>query len=149
MLGKALILMVFAISANLHAQDISSDVYVDTSQDFIAFELTNGGFDMQLNVSGPQGFSRSQKYAANELAYVDVIDAKGRQLADGLYKYEIRPVPTVTISREESSAMPDRNDLYHKTQIEVSPVSGNFRVLNGRIADDLIVEAESQKQAGS
>jgi len=150
MLPRIVVLLAAAsLASAIHAQEFADSVFVDTSQDFIAFELANPEFDMQLNVSGPKGFSLSQKYAANELAYIDVVDARGSRLADGLYKYEIRPVPTVMITREESSAMPDRNELYHKAQIEVSPVSGSFRVLDGRIVDDLAVESDAQNQAGS
>ena len=103
MLKKSIVLLALALAAQAQAQSAGNDVLVEEFDDFVAFELDNNNADMQLSISGPNGFFRSEKHPGNQPAFVEVRPFGGGSLEDGLYKYEIVPVPQVAYSREESS----------------------------------------------
>jgi len=141
MLRKVAILLTVAFAGNVQAQDVSTDIQVETFADFVAFQLNNTAFDMNVKVSGPADYSFSRDYSDSQVAYLELQGDSGEVMVDGLYKYEIKPVPVNRISREASSAMPDRNTLYGKSAPKVSPVSGTFRILDGQVVDPNLVEA--------
>ena len=103
--------------------------------DGILFDVKGGDVDLQVDVSGPGKAMYSKHYAYAESVFFNINDASGVALPDGLYKYEARPLPAVSISREESSRMKDRNVLQGKTDAKLSPVSGSFRIVNGGVID--------------
>lgn len=128
-------LLMIALVGNVQAQDVSNDIQVNRFTDFVAFELNSDAFNMNVSIAGPDNYSFAREYQGSETAFFDLTDASGGAMADGLYKYEIKPVPVRRFSRAESSAMPDRNTLYGKSAAKVSPVSGSFRVVNGQVVD--------------
>jgi hypothetical protein len=141
MLRKMAVLLSVALAGNVQAQDASANIQVETFADFVAFQMNNSAFDMNVKVSGPSDYTLSADYPGSQVAYLDLLGENGDALADGLYKYEIKPVPVKRISREASSAMPDRNTLQGRSAPKVSPVSGTFRILDGQVVDPDRVEA--------
>jgi hypothetical protein len=135
----ALLCILPALTAN--AKGFGGDIQVETFSDFVMLNMHNEGFDMAVQISGPAGFMESRMLPGSGAAYIDVVNAKGQRLADGLYKYEIKPVPAVSLSREESAAMVDRNVLVGKSADKVSPVSGSFYIVGGQIMDAQMTEA--------
>ena len=132
--------MIVSLAGNVQAQDVSADVQVQLFSDFVAFELDNDAFNMNVTISGPHDYSFTREYSGSETAYLDLAREGGGVMADGLYKYEIKPVPVRRFSRAESSAMPDRNTLYVKSAVKVSPVSGSFRIVDGQVVNAGISE---------
>ena len=131
-----LIVLMVAAAANANGVDKSgASIQASQHPDGILFDVRGGDVDLQLNVSGPGKAVFSERYAYAESVFFNINDASGVALPDGLYKYEARPIPAVTISREESSRMPDRNVFYGKTDAKMSPVSGTFRIVNGGVVD--------------
>jgi hypothetical protein len=131
-------LLICSLAGNVQAQDVSADIQVQLFSNFVAFELNNDTFDMNVNIAGPADYFFSQTYPGTKTGYHDLANADS--MADGLYKYEVKPVPVRQISQRVSSAMPDRNTLYGRSAPKVSPVSGTFRVLNGQIFDAQLPE---------
>lgn len=131
-------LLIISLAGNVQAQDVSADIQIQLFSDFVAFELNNDAFNMNVNIAGPADYFYSQTYPGTETAFLDLANANG--MADGLYKYEVKPVPVRQISQRVSSAMPDRNTLYGKSAPKVSPVSGTFRILDGQIVDAQLPE---------
>lgn len=122
------------------------ELQVQTYSDFVVFDSLDDTVDLQVNVSGPDGFRLTERRSGAEPAVVDLLDKSGNRLADGLYKYEVYAVPRVTIPREISSAMPDRNEVREQIGPGPSPLSGSFRVLDGEIMDGLEVEAGEEER---
>ena len=138
-MNRILIMLVaMAVATGASAKDTEkSGASIQASQhpDGILFDVRGGDVDLQLTVSGPGKAVFSQRYAYAESVFFNINDASGVALPDGLYKYEAKPIPAVTISRQESSRMKDRNVLYGKSDPKVSPVSGTFRIVNGGVID--------------
>jgi hypothetical protein len=141
--NKLLISLVFLVGS-LQADPASENMTAEVYPDFVVFENLGDDTDLQVRVSGPQGEVLSRRQSGAEPVFVELQDASGQTLADGLYKYEVFAVPRVTIPREVSAAMPDRD--VHREQVGPgpSPLSGTFRVSNGAIVDALAVEGESR-----
>ena len=132
----SLVALVVATGANAKGADKGgTSIQASQQPDGILFDVKGGDVDLQLNVSGPGTAFYSRHYAYAESVFFNINDASGAALPDGLYKYEARPIPAVTISREESSRMKDRNVLYGKSAAKISPVSGTFRIVNGGVID--------------
>lgn len=105
----------------------------------------NAGFI--LVVSGPDGYRFEQTFASGEEPAFQLVDASGASLADGLYKFELRPIsygltksrasmndgrdPAVARELAESQAQPLLN---------ANAVSGAFTVQNGAIVDPNLEE---------
>lgn len=126
------------LATGAHAKGADKDgASIQASQhpDGLLFDVKGGDVDMQLTVSGPGKASYSKHYAYAESVFFNINDASGVALPDGLYKYEARPLPAVSITRAESSRMKDRNTLYGKTDPKLSPVSGTFRIVDGGVID--------------
>ena len=135
MFRRIAVLLMFALVGNVKAQDVSENIQVELFADFVAIELNNDAFNMNVSIAGPDDYNFTKEYRGSETAFFDLTDARGDAMADGLYKYEIKPVPVKRFSRAESSAMPDRNTLHGKSAAKVSPVSGSFRVVDGQVVD--------------
>jgi hypothetical protein len=146
-----LCLLVLSLSTSAYSQDEGNSVGIQvvTYADGVLLEAENNSIDIQLTVVGPNNSVISQKYSGGETVFLDINAANGGQLPDGLYKYEAWPVPAVTISREESSKMPNRNDISLKAGPAVSPVSGSFRIVNGAMADPDLVEFSAANLGGA
>ena len=146
-----LFLVIFLTSTCLSAMDIDSgfEVTINTYADGILLEMDNRDSDLQLTVAGPGDFRFTQRYSSANPVFLDINNANGERLEDGFYKYEAMPLPAFTISREESSKMPDRNSLINTTGPKVSAVTGSFRIVNGMIIDPELVEytASTEKEA--
>jgi len=132
--------MIMSLAGNVQAQDESAEIQVQLFSDFVAFELNNDAFNMNVTIAGPGDYSLTKEYIGSETAYLDLAGEAGGAMADGLYKYEIKPVPVRRFSRAESSAMPDRNALHGKSAAKVSPVSGSFRIVDGQVVNAGISE---------
>ena len=146
-----LFLAVLLASTCLYAKGVNNDFKVNTTNyaDGILLEADNRDICLQLTIAGPGNSRHTQKYASAESVFIDINDANGQPLADGLYKYEAWPVPAVSYSREESSRMPDRNSLENTTGPDVSPVSGSFRIVNGVIDDPELIEYNDRDLEGA
>lgn len=132
----SLVALVVATGANAKGADKGgTSIQAFQQPDGIVFDVKGGDVDMQLDVSGPGQVAFSRRYAYADSVFFNITNARGVALPDGLYKYEARPLPALTISREESSRMVDRNTIYGKTDPKVSPVSGTFRIVNGGVVD--------------
>ena len=132
-----LLVLLFATSAYSQVEDSGVSILAVTYTDGVLLEAENNSVDIQLTVAGPDNSVTTQKYSGGETVFLDI---NAGQLPDGLYKYEAWPIPAVTISREESSRMPNRNDISLDSGPSVSPTSGSFRIVNGEIADPDLVE---------
>jgi len=131
-------LAALVVATGAHAKGVDdggASIQASQHPDGILFDVKGGDVDMQLNISGPGNATFSRHYAYAESVFFNINDASGVALPDGLYKYEARPLPAVTISRAESSRMKDRNVLNGKTDPKISPVSGTFRIVNGGVID--------------
>lgn len=146
-----LFLIIFLTSTCLCAKEIDIDfkVNVNTYADGILLEIENHDSDFQLTVAGPGNSRYTRRYSSDEPVFLDINNTNGEQLEDGFYKYEAMPLPAFTISREESSKMPDRNSLKNTTGPKVSAVTGSFRIVNGMIIDPELVEytASTEQEA--
>lgn len=136
------LLCVAVVSTQLYAKDkgdhfsVSSTVYSDG----VLLMLDQESTDLQVTVSGPGNMRFTQDHLSTDAVFIDIKYLDGQILEDGLYKYSISPKPAVTYTREESAAMPDRNDLKAQPVPEVERVSGSFRVVNGQIPDTGLME---------
>jgi hypothetical protein len=131
-----LVTLVVATGANAKGADKGrASIQASQHPDGLLFDVKGGDVDLQLDISGPGKAMYSKHYAYAESVFFNINNASGVALPDGLYKYEARPVPAVTISRAESSRMKDRNVLHGKTDAKLSPVSGTFRIVNGGVVD--------------
>ena len=117
-----------------------ANIQATAHSDGILFDVKVNDADLELSVSGPGKSAQSKRYAYAESVFFNITDAKGKALPDGLYKYEARAVPAVSISREESSKMQDRNVLHGKTDAKMNAVSGTFRIVNGSVVDPQLDE---------
>ena len=146
-----LFLAVFLASTCLNAQGIDNSFNVNATNyaDGILLESDNRDIGLQLTVAGPDNSRYTEKYSSADPVFIDINDANGQPLVDGSYQYEVWPVPAISYSREESSAMPDRNNLKNTTGPEVSPVSGSFRIVNGIIDDPDLVEFDARPLEGA
>ncbi len=137
-MNRMLIFMtILLVASTAYAKGIGNDttIQVFTHPDGVLFEVKGSDVDLQLNVSGPGNTVFTQRHAYANSVFLDIKKADGKALTDGLYKYEARPIPAVTMSRQESSGMQDRNVLHGKTDAKMSPVSGTFRIVNGSVVD--------------
>ena len=137
-----LLIVVLLTPMSISAQFVEDNFKVDVStySDGVLLETRDAGYGLQLRLGGPGHFRFSQTYSAAESAFIDINNVGGQTLEDGFYKYEVWPLPAVTYSREESSAMPDRNSIENTTGPKVSSVSGSFRIVAGLIVDPELVE---------
>ena len=117
------------------APDNNVDIEAMPYSDGILFDVKAADSDLELSISGPGKMATSKRYTQAKSIFLETVQANGKSMPDGLYKYEARIVPTYVISREESSKMVDRNVLYGKTDAKSNPLSGTFRVVNGSIVD--------------
>lgn len=138
-----LAIMLIATSAWSKGVGNDTSIQASTHPGGILFELKGGDADLQLSVSGPGNIAYARRYVAADSVFLDITNANGKALGDGLYKYEARPIPAITISREESSGMMDRNVLYGKTDAKISPVSGTFRIVHGAVIDPSVNEYDA------
>lgn len=142
----SILVLLLATSAHAQGQGDSPSIHAVTYTDGVLLSAEDNGIDIQLTVAGPDNSVTTQKYSGGETVFLDINDG---QLPDGLYKYEAWPIPAVTISREESSRMPNRNDINLKSGPSVSPTSGYFRIVNGEIADPDLVEFSAANLEGA
>jgi hypothetical protein len=137
-----LLLVVLMASTNLFAKDADRPFAVEATNypDGVLLQSENSDVGLQVSIAGPDGNVVSMSFAAFDPAFIFASDTSGQPIADGLYNYEVRPVPSKTYTREESSAMPDRNSVNFYKGPSVSPVNGSFRVVQGRIVDSELIE---------
>ena len=148
---KLLLLLVTLVSTNLHAKAVNENFSIDATvySDGILLIADDSNNGLHLTVGGPGNKTFKRSYPSSDAAFLDINDTAGEKLPDGLYKYEIYPIPAVIYTREESSRMPGRNDVDFGSGPTVSPVSGSFRVINGEIADSELQEFDASAFGGS
>ena len=144
-------LAILILTTNVHSQDAgnAAGIQAITYADGILLEVDSPDIDLQVTIAGPANSSYTQKYPGVGPVFLDINDTNGQPLADGLYQYEVWPVPVTHYSREESSRMPDRNDISHKAGPKASSVSGSFRIVNGSIADSELIEYDANHPEGA
>jgi hypothetical protein len=135
-------LAILMASTSLFAKDADRAFAVEatTYPDGVLLQSEDSDVGLQVSIAGPDGAVVSMSFAAFDPAFIFASDTMGQPISDGLYKYEVWPIPAKTYTREESAAMPDRNDIELKNGPSVSAVSGSFRVLNGQIVDSQTIE---------
>lgn len=129
------VLLVSGLAVSAQARDLSQDIIVETYPDFLAIDLVSETHDVEYVISGPDNYHQRKRNTVDATAYVEMQDQQGVSLADGVYKWEAWATPRETISREESMAMPNRNDLSMTMATRNNRISGSFRVVNGQIVD--------------
>lgn len=145
----SLVALTFATISFAETQIDRGGIQAIAYNDGVLFESSDNSTNYQLNVAGAGDSGYQRSYETSGYLFLDTSAGEDGQLADGLYKYEARPIPAVTISREDSSAMSDRNSLVGKTTAKVSPVSGTFRILNGKVVDSMIEEDYASASEGA
>jgi len=138
--------MVLLSATSTYAKGVAdaAAVQATTYSDGVLFEAAASASEYKLNFSGPGDAVFSRKVSGNGPLFINISDEEGGPLPDGLYKYEARAIPTLAISREESSRMKDRNVLYGKTDPKSSPISGTFRIQNGEVVDSSFEEFDAR-----
>lgn len=139
------VLLAGSVALGAQAADPSRDIIFVAYPDFVAIDLVSDTHDVEAIVVGPEGYRHQQRYASDQTAFLDTQDASGNRLADGLYKWEAWATPKKRIDREQSAAMPDRNELPSSPGGE--RVSGTFRVVDGMIVDPDLPEAPSSRRS--
>ena len=136
------LLMILLFATGVHSKSVNNAgaIQATTYADGVLFEAGDNAQEYHLNVSGPGNVVFSRKISAAGPAFIGIADQEGGPLPDGLYKYEAEVIASFTISREESSKLSDRNVLLGKTDPKASPISGNFRILNGEVVDPQLAE---------
>lgn len=137
-----LFLAILSLAASVHSKGVGNgaEIQATTYADGVLFEVGGSNSDFTLNVFGPDNVIIERTYSSAEPVFVSITEGDAGSLPDGLYKYEARPIPAFTISRQESSRLADRNTLIGKSDPKTSPVSGSFRIKNGIVADPNIQE---------
>ena len=141
----SLVALTIATASFAETQIEPAGIQAITYGDGVLFESTDSSAQYQLTVSGA-GYQKS--LTTNGYHFLDATSDDGGPLQDGLYKYEVREIPKLTISREESSKLADRNVLNGKTGPKASAVSGSFRVLNGQVVDATLQEDTAKDEQG-
>lgn len=141
-------ILLFAVNVYAKGADNTASIQATTYADGVLIEAKNSGTDIHLNVSGPANTYFEKRQSSSGAIFIDVNRETEAPLPDGLYKYEAQAIPAFTISREESSQLSDRNVLRGKTDPKASPVSGNFRILNGMVVDPDINEFDAGSARG-
>ena len=133
-------ILLFATS--VYSQGVSNTVAIQatTYADGVLFEANDNTTDFTLNVSGTANSAFAKQYSSSGPIFININNEDGMPLPDGHYKYEAQVIPAFAMSREESSKLPDRNVLMSKSNPKSSPVSGNFRILDGMVVDPLFEE---------
>lgn len=150
-MSRVLILVtILFFAASVHSKEVGNDVALQatTYADGVLFEAGSPGMDYTLTVSGPANVAFERQAKFSKPSFISISGEEEGPLPDGLYKYEARVIPAFTISREESSKLRDRNVLNGKTEPKSSPVSGNFRILNGVVLDSDLEESDAAYAKG-
>jgi hypothetical protein len=117
-------------------------VTVETGQ--VSFAPARTGDNLQLTVSGPQGIHVQKVCEPGVMASVSAGDLGGKQLADGVYTYQLRPQLTITPELREAllaarergddvvlAELPGADQLPAKIQVQ----RGAFSVVNGSLSE--------------
>lgn len=133
---------ILILSSGVYAKGQAGDARIQatTYTDGVLFEVNAEDQGMQLVVSGPGKSVNSKRYSSADPVFLNTNGDGGEPMPDGLYKYEATVIPAITISREESANMRDRNLLIGKSDPKSSPVSGYFRIADGMVVDPMLVE---------
>lgn len=142
----AIVAIAFATTSFAESKG-SGDLQAITYNDGVLIESIDESASYQIKVSGVGNSTYFRSITATGYLFLDASDENG-PLADGLYKYEARPIPSFTISREESSKLRDRNILVGKSVAKTSPLTGSFRVLNGEVVDSMLKENHNNVSEG-
>ena len=133
------------LSITAYAGETAGSVAVEAYSDFVTFDMLTEGYDMQVTVAGPNGYRNSTEHLSDQIAFLEIRDANGTNLVDGLYRYKVTPLPKQRWTREESSALRASGNAP-----EVQPIvgtSGTFRVLNGQIVSPYTEEQQPAPDA--
>jgi len=150
-MSRVLVLVtILFFAASVNSKGVGNDVALQatTYADGVLFESGNAGLEYTLKVSGPANVTIERQTKFSEPSFISIRNEEEGPLPDGLYKYEARVIPAFTISREESSKLRDRNVLNGKTEPKLSPVSGNFRIVNGVVLDPDLEEFDAGHAEG-
>ena len=141
-------ILLFATSVYSQVVDKPVAIQATTYTDGVLFEANDNTTEFMLNISGAANSAFVKQYSSSGPIFININNEEGGPLPDGLYKYEARAIPEFTISREESSKLRDRNVLMGKSEPKSSPVSGNFRVLDGMVVDPHVEELNAGPARG-
>jgi hypothetical protein len=138
-------MLALLLSVAAHSKDVTGPATIQSSTfaDGILLQANDPSVNLELTILGP-GKERTTRKIMSSSVFMDTQSFDGQLLADGYYKWEAWPTPAVTYSREESSAMPDRNSLDREKAPKVSAFSGSFRIVDGLIVDPDLVEYDRE-----
>lgn len=138
-------------ATSVYSKGVGNTVAIQatTYADGILFEAVDNAVDFKLNVIGTGNSAFAKQYSSSGPIFINANNEDGVPLPDGLYKYEAQLNPAFTISRQESSKLPDRNVLKGKSDPKSSPISGNFRILDGMVVDPLFEEFDAVPVGGA
>lgn len=117
----------------------SFSVEAVTYEDGVLLEPGNPDFAMEVIVAAPDGSQSRTIYSASEAAFLPVHGFDGQRLADGLYKYEIVPLP-VQLTAKHRQTPPELRGLPGYEVPSAPRISGSFTVLNGLVLDSMVTE---------
>jgi hypothetical protein len=111
-------------------------ITLSTTVDFGSYELT---------VRGPGDIQFKRQFRADEAPYLDLYDADGALLPDGLYKFEVRANPVINEARKRQ-AMDRVGGERPMGDLVSATYSGTYRIHNGEIMNP--VKSEPGFSAG-
>lgn len=143
-----LLMVILLASTNLSAKDVDRPFAVEATNysDGVLLLAEDTDMGLQVSIAGPDKSVTTRTFAAYDPAFIFVSDTNKQPLSDGLYQYEVWPLPSHTYTVEESSAMPDRNTVNFYKGPSVSPVNGSFRVMQGMIVDSVLRETNENAE---
>ena len=100
------------------------------------FLLSNrDDLDLEVNFARPDGTVTRSKHLSTDAVFLEVNSLFEGEVVDGLYRYEIVPVPIVTMTRDPGSDEVDPATVKQPAISGRRIISGSFRVTNGTISD--------------
>ncbi len=144
-LALALAVTALLVPAAADADRAPELARVDPGPAGVAFEPLEVHDGMTLTVAGG-GMSLTRRYGAAESPFVNLVDAAGKPLADGIYKWELRAEPpALALNRERfehARAAADGDAMIEAQAPRMAVQSGVFTIKHGTLVDSSLVEAE-------
>ncbi|HEX7807812.1 MAG TPA: tail fiber domain-containing protein [Thermoanaerobaculia bacterium] len=118
----------------------------------ISWQVSRGGYNsIELTVSSPSGYTFTDTFRGGQSPSFSIADADTlSDMEDGVYNYELRLVPNVSadVAKKLAAARKSGDDAAARKIMKdagLEPVvqSGSFTVVNGRIVDPNLVEADA------
>jgi hypothetical protein len=144
--STVLLLTAFSSLARETATDFS--VQATTYVDGILLESNRVDYDLELMIAGPDGIISRSRHGSRNPVFLAIDSFEHGQMTDGLYKYEIVPLPLISLTREAGADGQDPA-VVGRLAPKTSRINGSFRIVDGAIVDPDAVEDDYAAQQGS